>query len=66
MTEWTESTGGKVVALFMGLVGGILVGVVGQFFAHLVFSIPYILLNNGDILAEIKGKVNDKSTETLV
>jgi hypothetical protein len=44
----------KIIGVVMSI-GAILGGVIGHFLVNVVLAIPFILLNNGDILASISG-----------
>jgi len=51
-----DSIGGLAAAI---IVGAIILGIVGHFLINVALAIPFILLNNGDILESIK--INNSS-----
>jgi hypothetical protein len=44
------------------IIGSVVIGVIGHFLINVALAIPFILLNNGDILKSIKGIVKGDSS----
>ena len=46
------------------IIGSVVIGVIGHFLVNVALAIPFILLNNGDILESMKGNVVKPLTST--
>ena len=46
------------------IIGSVVIGVIGHFLVNVALAIPFILLNNGDILETMKSNVEKPSTST--
>jgi len=46
------------------IIGSVVIGVIGHFLINVTLAIPFILLNNGDILESMNGNVEKPSTFT--
>ena len=53
-----------VVALI--IIGAIILGIIGHFLTNVALAIPFILLNNGDILESMKENKNSQKISNLV
>ena len=73
--NWISSIIGIIVGFILsGTIGGYaiiiiliatILGIVGHFFIDVALAIPFILLNNGDILESIKNKIVDNVSTNI-
>ena len=72
--NWIGSVAGIIVGLalisgiggyaFIIVIVAIFLGIIGHFLINVALAIPYILLNNGDILESMKKNVADNTSST--
>jgi hypothetical protein len=58
-SRYTQSIGVGLI------VGSFISGIIGHFLINVALAVPFILLNNGDILESIKGKTGSEITNSV-